>query len=444
MISIRKKLLRTILLVVFAVTLLLAIITYFSVREEMDEFYDENLKQVALTILNITPADHAQPYFGDPNAKLRGEEEYLTQVWHKGALQYSSHPHVNFPLQVNDGKGETQFEDSTWHYRRQSNGDTTVQLAQDLNERHSVVIEIYGYLLIPILIQFPILAFLIWVSIGYGLGPLSTISSLIKNRNPSFLAPLPSDDVPVEINVLVNELNALLARLKLALESQRQFTADAAHELRTPLTAVRLQLDILKRADDDKEAKAALATLEKGVLKSTRLVHQLLELARQEPENLELPFSHVNLARIVEECIEQAQPLSKAKGIRITPKIMGRPTVTGSAPKLAVMIGNLINNAVTYTNDKGRVEITLRQNGQQAILDIADNGIGIPPDVRTRIFDRFYRVPGTSAAGSGLGLSIVRNIVDLHKAKIEVAEGIGGAGTTFRIILPATNNSIEN
>lgn len=443
MISIRRNLLRTILLVVFAVTFLLAVITYFSVREEMDEFYDENLKQVARTILNITPADRAQPYFGDPNAPLHGEEEYLTQVWHKDILQYSSHPHVKFPLQAADGRGRSAFEGSTWRYYRQTNGDTTVQLAQNLKERRSVVLEIYGYLLIPIFIQFPILAFLIWISIGYGLRPLGSISSLIKNRSPSFLEPLPSDDVPVEINVLVNALNDLLARLKQALEAQRQFTADAAHELRTPLTTIRLQLDILKRADDEKETKAAIATLEKGVLKSTRLVHQLLELARQEPENVELPFSHIDLAQIVEDCVEQAQPLSQAKNISITSKTIDHPTVTGSAPKLAVMIGNLINNAITYTPAHGRVEITLRQDGQQAVLDIADNGIGIPPEVRTRIFDRFYRIPGSNTAGSGLGLSIVRNIADFHKAKIEVFEGLGGVGATFRIILPVDNNLVE-
>lgn len=313
MTSIRKKLIILILSVLFGATLLMATATYFIVREEVDEVFDENLKQVAHTILNTGPSVETQNLQAPFGTKLRGEEKYLTQVWRNGVLKYSSYPHVELPLQEKDGRGRVLFNDSKWRYYKQSNGDISVQLAQDLKERHSVVVEIYGFLLIPIALQFPILAGLIWVMVGYGLKPLSDISHLIRNRNPQFLDALPEENVPVEISDLVSELNDLLKRLKDALESQRRFTADAAHELRTPLAAVRLQLDILKRADDEEEAKAALLTLEKGVLRSTRLVHQLLELARQEPENVDAPFARADLAHIVEDIIEQSMPIAEAK-----------------------------------------------------------------------------------------------------------------------------------
>lgn len=434
MISIRRKLISSILLVIFVITALLAVITYFCVREEMDEFYDENLKLVAHTILATGPTASTKVDDIEIDHKLRGEEEYLTQVWNNGKLEYSSHPYVNFPFQNKDGKGRVQFSDSTWRFYSKTHGDITVQLAQDLKERHTVVLEIYGFLLIPIAIQFPILAGLIWLMIGYGLKPLRDISTLIRNRNSSFLEPLPNDKVPVEITVLVNELNDLLSRLKKALEAQRRFTADAAHELRTPLTAVRLQLDILKRADDEEEKQAALFTLEKGVLRSTHLAQQLLELARQEPENIEIAFTNVDLAHIIEECVEQAAPLAQAKNITIVPKIFARPFIEGNGVKLAVMIGNLITNAVTYTNENGHVEITLRHDKSGIVLDVADDGIGIPAHARDRIFDRFYRVAGTGVTGSGLGLSIVRSVADLHKADIAISSGIGGKGTTFQVI----------
>ncbi len=436
MISIRRKLLRSILLVIFTVTVLLALITYFTVREEMDEFYDENLKQVAYTILATGPTGHVPLSPNLENHKLRGEEKYLRQVWINGELAYSSHPSIEFPLQDHDGKGRVQFRDSRWRFYRQSNGDTIVQLSQDLKERHSVVVEIYGFLLIPIVIQFPILAGLIWLMIGRGLKPLADISSLIKNRNPSFLEPLPSEKVPFEISALVHALNDLLSRLRAALEAQRRFTADAAHELRTPLTAVRLQLDILKRAQDEDERAAALQTLEKGVLRSARLAHQLLELARQEPENAEIPFARLNLAHVVEEAIEQALPIAQAKNITIDSEIAGGLFLSGNAHKLAVMTANLINNAVTYTKENGHIEVKLYRDETQIVLDVADNGIGISEKDRERIFDRFYRVTGTGTIGSGLGLSIVRNVVDLHKADIQISRGIGGKGTAFQVRFP--------
>lgn len=433
MISIRKKLLRSILLVILVVTSLLACITYFSIREEMDEFYDKNLRQVAHTILSVGYTKENEPSLKILDTKLRGEEDYLTQVWVGGDLQYSSYPHINFPLQNVDGRGRVHFEGKVWRYFRQSNEGMTVQLAQDLKERRSVVVEIYRFLLIPIVVQFPILAILIWMLVGYGLKPLNDISDLIRNRNPSFLQPLPNDSVPVEISVLVSELNELLARLKQALESQRRFTADAAHELRTPLTAVRLQLDILKRADDDDERSASIETLEQGVLRSTRLVQQLLELARQEPENVDILSSEIILAPIIKECVEQVLPISQAKNIEIISNLDHAAMVWGNSPQLSIMIGNLINNAINYTNHGGRVEITLSSDDREIILDIADNGIGIPVNDRERIFDRFYRVPGTDVTGSGLGLSIVRNIAEHHKLTIDVSDGIHGAGTTFRV-----------
>lgn len=442
MISIRRKLLSSILTVLFLVSVLLAVMTYFTVREELDELYDENLKQVAHIILISLPTGNgAFPDHTEIDTTLRGEEEYLMQIWKNERLIYSSHPHVKFPLQLEDGRGKTDFEKSRWRYYRESRGDLSVQLSQDLRERHSIVLEIYGILLIPIAIQFLIFGGLIWILVGRGLKPLTDISRLIKNRNPSFLEPLPNGGVPHEISALVHALNDLLIRLRDTLEGQKRFTADAAHELRTPLTAVRLQLDILKRAQDDDERNAALQTLEKGVLRSARLAHQLLELARQEPENSETPFTQVNLAQVVKEAIEQALPIAQVKNIAINSQVAGDLFVWGSAHKLLIMAGNLINNAVTYTKENGHIEIKAYRDGAQIILDVADDGIGIDEKDHDRIFDRFYRVSGTGTTGSGLGLSIVRNILDLHKAGIHISGGIGGRGSTFQVRFPCAGLS---
>jgi two-component system OmpR family sensor kinase len=431
--SIRKKLIASILSVILLVTFLLAIATYYSVREEMDELYDGNIKQVAHVILDTKPEAGVTPKQKKEIEKLRGEEKYLTQIWRHNVLEYSSHPTVDFPVQATDGYGRAMFRGHTWRYYRLSQDGVTVQMAQDLKERHSVVIELYGFLLLPILLQLPIFAGLIWVMVGYGLKPLEHISNLIKNRNASFLEALPDADVPLEISYLVDALNDLLRRLKEALETQRQFTADAAHELRTPLSAVRLQLDILKRAESAEEKEEALETLEKGVVRSTRLVQQMLELARQEPENTEAAFSSVLLKSLIEEAVDQNQPIAKSKDIQITTHLPSGIQVPGNAPKLSIMIGNIINNAITYTKAGGQVVISLKRDQENIILDVADDGIGIAPEFRERVFDRFYRVTGTGVTGSGLGLSIVRSVADLHGAKIEILDGLNGHGITVRV-----------
>lgn len=452
MISIRKKLLISILSMFFSITVLLAMITYITVRKEMDEFYDENLKQVAHTILatGLLARDKRVDAI-EQSPRPHGEEEYLTQIWHNNILEYSSHPLVAFPLQHTKGTGQADFQDSQWRFYTQTKGDITVQLAQDLRERHSIVIEIYGVLLIPIAIQFPVLALLIWWLVDYGLKPLRQISALIQNRNPSFLEPIANDRAPNEIHILLDALNGLLSRLKNALMLQKQFTADAAHELRTPLTAVRLQLDILKRAENEAEAKAALDMLEQAIFRSSRLAEQLLELARQEPEHNETTFAPTDLTIIAHDITEQARPIAQTKNISVTTNCTKPSIISGNAAQLSIMMRNLVHNAIIYTPKGGAIDVTIHQENNQIILDVIDNGIGIAAQEHTRIFDRFYRVAGTynansgtgSGTGSGLGLSIVKNIVTLHQGDIRVLPGPHSIGTIFRVIFPQSDPSLS-
>lgn len=436
--SIRKKLLISILSVIAFVTLVLAIATYFSVREEMFEVYDENMKQIAIVLARTGLEDEkVSMQYASTRDKLDGEEEFLIQIWRGGILKYTSHPAIDFPLQNHpDGDGSAIHKDKKWHFYRLRHDEDVIQIAQDLHQRHYVIAEISHVLIVPIIIQFPLLALLIWILVGYGLQPLNRISDLIKKRTASFLKPLPEENVPVEISSLVHALNDLLSRLQTALEIQRRFTADAAHELRSPLTAIRLQLDLLQRAGSNTEKTEAINALEKGVNRSIRLVQQLLELARQEPENAETPFTSVELAAIIQEQVDHALPISQAKHIALTTDLKTPTHIMGNSAKLSVMIGNLINNAITYTQDGGKIQITLIEQSAMIVLDVSDNGIGIKSDDRQRIFDRFFRVAGTGAIGSGLGLSIVKTVAELHDIQINVLDGIDGKGTTFRLITP--------
>jgi len=433
--SIRKQLLLSILSVITVVTMLLAAATYFSVRNEMDELYDENMRQVAVVLANTGLEDEAAAVAHVSSSEtLNGEEEFLIQIWRDGVLEYTSHPAIRFELQTIDGFGQIPFNERDWRFYRLDHDRNIIQIAQDLHKRHGVVAEIFHVLLVPIFIQYLLLGILIWFLVGYGLKPLARISGLIEKRTAAFLEPLPDDHAPVEIKSLVNALNDLLMRLKQALDSHRRFTSDAAHELRTPLTAVRLQLDILKRAQDAQEKDEAISTLEKGVSRSIRLVQQLLELARQEPGNMPHVWASVNLGDVIAEVIEQLTSLARQKHISVQTEIGEDLVLQGNAPQLAVMIGNLVNNAILYTPEHGRVLLTGKRENGHIVLDVADNGIGIPEKDRARIFDRFYRVAGMAATGSGLGLSIVTTIALAHGIDISLRDGLDGKGVTIRLM----------
>lgn len=434
MTSIRKRLLISVLSVLTLATFAVGIATYLGIRNELDELYDANMKQLAVTASGMV-ADNRETGYAPAYSDQwpHGEQIFLIQIWEGQNLRYSTHPVADLPLQPTPGFGRVFLHDKKWSYYQEEIRGKTIQVAQELSERRDVIREVYNAIIIPLIIQFPIAFTLLWLLISYGFRPLTRISNLIQERTANFMQPIPPGGAPDEVKALVMALNDLLARLEMALEIQKQFTADAAHELRTPLTAVRLQLDLLQRSQSEEEREDAISSLERGVSRCIHLVQQLLELARQEPENAKTELSSIKLHDLVAGIIKEQEPLAQAKSISIQSDL-GHAFIQGNSPSLAVIIGNIINNSIAYTPLGGHVRIHTFVENNHAILDISDNGIGIKPDDRARVFDRFYRVTGTGISGSGLGLSIVKTIADKHDIKVEISEGIGGKGTTFRLI----------
>ena len=235
----------------------------------------------------------------------------------------------------------------------------------------------------------------------------------MRRREPSTLEPLPENGLPEEVAPLVEELNALLARLGEALERQKRFTADAAHELRSPLTALAMQLDLAARAASPADSRAALNGLRAGVKRATRLVEQLLTVARLEPEAARAQFRTVDLAGVAAGAIAEVEPFAEAKRIELRLGRMDKAPVLGDEAALGTLVRNLVDNAVRYTPAGGRVSIAVHADGEAARLSVEDSGPGIPLAERERVFDRFYRVLGSGGEGSGLGLAIVREIARL-------------------------------
>jgi len=242
---------------------------------------------------------------------------------------------------------------------------------------------------------------------------------------------LPDNRLPEEVVPVVRALNALLARLATALDTQKAFVADAAHELRTPLAAVQIQSQLVARAKDDASRKEALDDLQAGITRATRLAEQLLALARSEPDG-KSETKPVDLHALLDECVGASVLVAQQRGVDLGIEASEPATISGDGNALRVMFNNLIDNATKYTPDGGRVDVCLQVKDGNPTVEIADTGSGIPADERERVFDRFYRAgmgasrARTDVAGSGLGLAIVRRIAVQHDAKVSLAESKSG------------------
>jgi len=290
----------------------------------------------------------------------------------------------------------------------------------------------------PLIVLLPVLGLAVWVIIGRGLRPLRRVTSALDTRHPEALDPLPDQRLPLEVQPLVRALNGLLQRLATALDIQKAFVADAAHELRTPLAAVQIQAQLVSRAKEDATRGEALADLQAGVTRATRLAEQLLALARSEPDGLATTDA-IDLRALLSDCVLAYAPLAQDRGVDLGIEASESATVIGDPESLRVMFNNLVDNATKYTPRGGRVDVSLHVEGGHPVVRIADSGPGIEPAERERVFNRFYRAGAgenrvrTDVAGSGLGLAIVRRIATQHQAAISLDESqAGGLQVTVR------------
>jgi two-component system OmpR family sensor kinase len=275
-----------------------------------------------------------------------------------------------------------------------------------------------------------------WWVVTSALAPLNRIGQDLANRSAESIEPVSDQGVPQEVSLLVTELNSLFVRMAQAIQSQQRFVADAAHELRSPMTALRLQVQTLARSKDDIALAQGVTRLLGGVDRASRLVEQLLVLARQDPSSQHFESSLTLLNACVDQAVSDVSVFAQSKNIHMKSDILASAYITGDAESLRVMLRNLLDNAIRYIPDHGCVQISLARYASTVELIIQDSGSGIPLEERSRIFDRFYRVPGTSASGSGLGLAIAKTIAERHKASIVLTDAVLG-GFAVKISFPA-------
>lgn len=313
-------------------------------------------------------------------------------------------------------------------YQSGERSDIRQELAEDIAE---------GTLL-PLLLAIPLMALFVWLLVGWSLRGLARVSDEVEARAADRLVPLQPGRVPREVQSLVVAINALLARLDAAFQRERRFTADAAHELRTPIAAVKVHADNLRTARDADERAAAQALLDAGVQRIERLVEQLLALSRVEPGVAAVTPSRVDLHALADAHVDERRALDASRGLTIT--LVGEPQqVVGDEAALDALVGNLIDNACRYAPDGGRVRVSVVRVDAAVALVVEDDGPGIPEAARARVFDRFHRELGTGVVGSGLGLSIVRQVLDLHAGTIVLDTSPALGGLRAKVQLPAVD-----
>ena len=360
------------------------------------------------------------------------------QLWDRsGQLLYKS---AAAPIErlspIDQGFSEETFAGQRWRVVSVLSQDARllVQVAERLDIRQEMIEPILVYLLTPLLWILPIIGVLTWFAVARGLYPLRDLANEVAARTPYDMRPLQPLLSYAETAPLVHEINELLGRLRQALETERSFTADAAHELRTPLAVIGVQAHVL--AQSCRGEQEALQDLQQSVERAGSLVRQLLTLARLDSQGFALQRRRHDLDALVRERIAVLARRGLEKQIEVEMLSSGSLAVSIDWESFVSVIDNLIDNAFRYTPVGGHVQVSLESTETHARLRIADDGPGIPPAEREKVFQRFYRLPGMEMVGSGLGLAIVRRIIALHGASIRLAQGLDGRGLGVEIMLP--------
>lgn len=445
------------LLLVSVATLLIwaaaAALSYRQARHEVQELMDGQLAQSAALLL--AQATHEPEYLADLAAEmaaLRGVRQRRNQltlefrVLRKDgtAMAHSTRAPAPAP-DAELGYADIVHEGQPWRslIMETANGAYRIQVAQSIPLRDKEALEIATKTVLPLGLFIPLLIGLIYFSVRRGLKPLDDLAAEVSARSSENLQTLPAAHVPMEARPLVAALNRLLRRLGATLENERRFTADAAHELRTPLAAVRVQAQVALASADVGEQRHALRQVLVGTERATRLVEQLLRLARLDPlARLPAP-APVDLVVLARSALDEARTLAPTRDadLRLDIAEASLP-VAGDPDLLAVVMRNLIDNALRYTAPGCAVTVFARREHGEPALGVADTGTGVPAEELPKLIERFYRGRETTTEGSGLGLAIVRRIAELHGARLEVGNGAAG-GFVARLLWCANHKEAD-
>ncbi len=434
--SLSRRLLLLALAAVAVVWVASSILAVVRVRHEAGELLDAHLVQAA-AMLHARVGDDVDESELEHAPELHRYARGLAfQVWEEGRklrLHSANAPETRLSPQE---RGFSDVESGGRAWRVYSSldrkGRVLVQVAEEGRARDRIAGSVAGALLLPMIVGLPVLGLLIWLALRSGLKPLVALGRDVAVRDPDNLQPLEAADVPREVGPLVASLNELFGRLRQSIDHERRFNADAAHELRTPLAGVRAQAEVALGASADAERTHALRQVIAGCDRAARLVDQMLTLARLDPKRTLAGGARFDLAAAARDAIAEIATTGHARGVDVA--LDASPAqIVGDPALVAILLRNLLDNAIRHGPAGTTVEVGVQAVAGGAELVVTDQGPGVPPEERDRLGERFHRVLGTGETGSGLGLSIVRRIAELHHAEVAFGAAPSGRGFAARV-----------
>ena len=434
--SLKQRLLALVLTAIALVWIGAAAFTYHDAREEFDEVLDGHLAQAASLLLVQISHDLGELETEHAPLLHKYARRVAFQIWDKGQrLRLHS---ANAPQQPLTN-AENGFSDSTvdghrWRVfsTRDESGEFLIHVAERADVRDKLAQDIAGNLLLPLLLSLPLLAIVLWVAVARGLKPLATLTREVERREPENLAPLDASSAPREVMPLIERLNRLFERIAASLQKERRFTADAAHELRTPIAAIKAQAQVARAASTAAERSHALDNAILGCDRAAQLITQLLTLARVDALDSSVT-EPCQIRSIAAEVIAQLAPAALKKGVQLELLDGEEATVHGNPELLRVLLRNLLDNAIRHSPPETWVQVNISHEPGAICLSVSDNGPGITEQERARVLERFYRPLGTLASGSGLGLSIVKRIAEVHDAALQILPAQEGKGLLVQV-----------
>jgi len=439
--SLQTRLLTTVLTLVLVAWGVAAALAWHETDEEVSDLLDAHLAQTA-ALLRLQPLDELDEDRLNEAPELdKHQPRVVFQLWHEDQLLARSASAPLEPLTQRRQRGfaDSQVGGNAWRVfvTQGRERDVRILVGELQSVRREIVLASLTSILKPMLWALPLLALGIWWAVRGSVQPLGRLGNAVATRQPQSLESLSTEGVPPEVLPLVTALNELFERMARLLATEQQFTADAAHELRTPIAGIRMQAQVAQGATDTQERATALEATVQGCDRATRLVEQLLQLARLDAESAPDSGSSTPLAEVARHVAADLQATAARRQQRI---VLREPLAPGvpiplPEPLARVLLRNLLDNALRYSPEGAEVQMQIAGHGDgHAQLSVEDSGPGLTPQEQARLGERFFRVLGTGQSGSGLGWSIVQRIARLHHLKVitDRSPGLGGLRATVR------------
>jgi two-component system sensor histidine kinase QseC len=454
MTSLKSRITRLVLVCLALIMLPLVALGYVMTMDEVDELFDARLAQDARTISALAamgdsthastqPVEIANWRRDKSSPHLAHGHPYETQIgfqyWSAAnALTFSSENLRNLPLDAAPaGFADIHIEKRHWRvFTLLDQHQHWIRVGERYDSRREISRAMAVQAMVPFLIGLPILALVIGWAVRRGVEPLDELADRLALRRTDSVEPIGISDSPREMIPVVAALNGLLGKLRAALEQEREFTAHAAHELRTPLAVALVHVENARAAASMESAAPALDDAHRGLTRLNRIVNQMLELARWDAEQPGR-MATVDLDHCVNEELQDIGMMASDKDIEIlVRRDAGAHLVHGWEPGLRTLIRNLLDNAIRYNVQGGRVDVGIQATQDGVLLSIADGGPGIEPALRASMFQRFRRGEHRADEGSGLGLSLVARVAQLHRATISLLDADGASGLRVDVAFP--------